>query len=145
MTTDPDVLLDSLAQHLDDLEFGMYRPTGAYPKDPDRPVITLGKLPQSIASAVALNIYWTDPDIFTVKGQPLYLVQLLFREPGPDVRPVLRAERKAFRLLHTTTSGSWPGGVSPLSVTFQHAAPADPEDGNWIKAANYHIRLNPGD
>ena len=44
MTTDPDALLDSLAQRLDDLEFGTYRPTGTYPATVDRPAITLGKL-----------------------------------------------------------------------------------------------------
>ncbi|QNJ56240.1 tail terminator [Gordonia phage Ohgeesy] len=146
MSVDPADLVSSLAQRLDDLEFGFYRPSGPYPTDLDRPAVTLGKLPQNITSAVAINHYLTDPDVFTVEHNPLHLVQLVFREPGPDPRPVLRSERRAFRLLHTLTSGSWPGGVSPLSVTFSHAAPADPDDdGNWTKAANYHIRLNPGD
>lgn len=144
MSVEPADLLEALAQHLDDEGFAMYTASGAYPADPGLPVVTFGKLPPNITSAVALNHYWTDPDWMTVEHNPLHHVQLTFREPGPDPLPVLQRERDAFRLLHSILPGRWPGGVSPLSVTFRSAAPADPVEGSWVKAANYAIRLNPG-
>lgn len=144
MTVEPADLLLALAQHLDDLGFARWSPTGAYPKNLTKPVVTIGKLPQDIVSAVALHYYDTDPDPFTVVENPLHAVQLEFRDPGPSPIPVIRHESTVRGLLHMT-SGTWPGGVTPLSVVFSYAAPADPDNGNWTKAANYEIRLNPGD
>ncbi|WLP90256.1 hypothetical protein [Gordonia sp. NB41Y] len=143
MTVSPTALLRSLAQRLHNAGLALWDPTGAYPRNPSRPVITIGKLPQNIVSAVALNHYFTDPEI-GLEGQPLHLVQLLFREPGPTPTAVVDRERTANKVLHTTSSGIWPGGVSPLSVTFASAAPAESEDDAWLVAANYEIRLNPG-
>lgn len=135
-------LLDSLAQRLDDLGLATWSPTGAYPRDGVLPVVTLGKMPQGIVSAVSLNCYFTDPDVETVEDNPLHLVQLESR--GPTLRSVLDFETALIRDLHTTTSGTWPGGVSPDTVTFSSAAPAEPDDdGSWTKAANFAIRLNP--
>lgn len=141
MTTSPTALLRSLAQRLDDMGFGLYNPTGAYPKNPTLPVVTIGKLPQNIMSAVALNHYFTDPDVDTVSDNPLHYVQLRFREA--DLLDVMDREQEAFALLQSTASGVWPGGVSPDTVTLSSAAPADLEDGAWTKTANYAIRLNP--
>lgn len=141
MSVEPEALLLSLAQHLDDRGFAHYTAEGAYPEILTRPVVTFGKLPQDITSAISLNHYFTDPDRMTVEHNPLHFVQLRFREP--DLLALLDRERAAFRLLHSMLPGRWPGGVSPLSVTFTSAAPADPADGSWVKAANYAIRLNP--
>ncbi|MGC5249496.1 hypothetical protein ACPXB3_21530 [Gordonia sp. DT219] len=143
MSVDPASLLRSLAQRLDDLGFAMWEESGAYPKSPGRPVVTVGKLPQNIVSAIALNHYFTDPDVDTVADNPLHYVQLRFREPGPTPLTVIDREQETFRLLQSTASGVWPGGVSPDTVTLSSAAPADPEDGAWTKTANYAIRLNP--
>lgn len=145
MKVDPHHLQIALAEHLHAEGFAHYSPS-AYPEDLEIPVVTFGKLPQNIIRAVSINHYLTDPDVWTVEHNPLHFVQLRFREPGLDPLPVLERERAAFRLLHTMLPGTWPGGVSPLSVTFSSAAPADPDDdGNWTKAANYRIRLNPGE
>lgn len=141
MSTSPTALLRSLAQRLDDVGFGLYSPTGAYPKTPTLPVVTIGKLPQNIMSAVALNHYFTDPDVDTVSDNPLHYVQLRFREA--ELLEVMDREQEAFALLQSTASGVWPGGVSPDTVTLSSAAPADLEDGAWTKTANYAIRLNP--
>lgn len=145
-TVEPAALLDSLALRLHQIGFAHYQSSGAYPTALTVPVVTFSKLPQNIVSAVSLAHYLTDPDPMTVEHNPLHYVQLTFREPGPDPRPVIRRERAAFRALHSMLPATWPGGVSPLAVTFSSAAPADPdEDGNWTKAANYAIRLNPGE
>lgn len=144
MSVAPADLLLCLAQRLDDLGFALWSPSGAYPAAPDKPVITIGKLPQDIVSAISLNHYFTDPEPELVTSTPLHFVQLEFREPGPSPLLVIERERAALKLLHTMLPGNWPGGMSPLSVTFSSAAPADPENGSWTKTANYSIRLNPG-
>lgn len=144
MSVEPSDLLRSLAQRLDNLGLALWNESGAYPNAPALPVVTVGKLAQNHVSAIALNVYYTDADVSTVEDNPLHLVQLMFREPGPGPIPVMDRERLVFRALHTTTSGLWPGGVAPDTVLLQSAAPADPEDdGAWTKSANYAIRLNP--
>lgn len=145
MTIDPAVLETSLAEHLHALGVGHYQPAGAYPPDLMVPAITVGKLPQSIPSAIAITYYLTESNPDLVLTTPLHMVQLLFREP--DRRTVIDREHTLRRVLHTMLPGSWPGGITPLSVAFSHAAPADPDEGHqaWTKAANYAIRLNPGE
>lgn len=144
MSVDPADLVVALARHLHSAGLGHYAP-GAVPASLSVPFLTIGRLPQAPVSATAITHYMTVPDPETVTSTPLHLVQLFSREA--DMLSVLRRERALIAFLHSILPGTWPGGIAPLSVTLSSAAPASPEEGHraWTKAANFAIRLNPGD
>lgn len=82
---DPGALETSLAQHLHDVGVGHYQPTGVYPPDLMVPAITVGKLPQSIPSAIAITYYLTESNPDLVLTTPLHMVQLMVREDRKSV------------------------------------------------------------
>lgn len=145
MSVDPADLVSSLARHLHNAGLGHYAPDTIAPASLPIPLLAVGRLPQAPVSATAISHYMTVPDSETVTSTPLHLVQLLSREP--DHLSVLRRERALIAFLHSMLPGAWPGGIAPLSVTLSSAAPASPDEGfrAWTKAANFAIRLNPGD
>ena len=147
MSVDAVSLIDSLGRRLHDLGLAHYLGAAVpIPAGIVVPAVALMGLPKSHISAISITPYYEESDPNTWSSTPMHAVQLLFREPGADPRPVLNRERAVRRALCSMLPGVWPGGVAPLSVSFSSAAPADrDDDGCWTRSADYYIRLNPGD
>lgn len=146
MTIHPVEVLDALAWHLDQAGVATYVPSGKYPANPAKPAIFHGQfLTDAPDRALTINLYNTDPDIFTVSSTPLMYVQLRWRGTK-DPRTVQTMAFEGFKTLHTLTPGYWSGGVAPLSVLRTIDGPIDPDaNGRWTKPDSYAIRLNPGE
>jgi hypothetical protein len=132
--------------HMHDNDCAVYRESGLYTKAETKPAVFFGKLRDGANIpdlAVAITLYNTDPDVFTVQTNPLVFLQLRFRGTTDD-RVVIDWAHQAFELLHTLTPGRWPGNVSPLSVTRTIDGLPEPDaNSRWTKADSYAVRLNP--
>lgn len=134
--------LQSLAQRMHDLSVAQWSPDEPYPRDGSLalPAVMLGELGDDPVRAVAVVLYDTDPDIFTVEYSPLHRVQLAWRADSRQT--ALDDADRGFEALHSLTPGLWPGGVAPLWVLRTVNGKPDPDNGTWIKADSYDIRLN---
>ncbi len=141
----PEAVERAIAQHLHDLGLALF--ANAYPASPDKPTVWFGVLPSKPDAAVAVNVYNRDPDPDTTEGNPLVMVQLLWRAAGAQKHPVERLAHAAFEQLHNPkTPAVWPGGLRTLSVVRHITAPAAQDsNGRWTKADSYQIRLTPGE
>jgi hypothetical protein len=141
----PELVEKSIAQYLHNLGLAVY--ADAYPTSPTKPTVWFGILPSKPDLAVAINHYNRDPDPDTTEGNPLVMVQLLWRAPGSQKHPVERLAHAAFEVLHNPrTPVNLPGGLRALSVVRQSSAPpAQDSNVRWTKAENYYIRLTPGE
>lgn len=146
MTIHPVQVMEAFATYLGNSPLCTYSPNGNYPANPSKVAIYHGVYPvTSPDRAVTINLYNTDPDLFTVAANPLMYVQLRWRGTK-DPRTVLNMAHEGFQLLHSLTPGPWPGGVAPLSVLRTIDGPSDPDsNGRWTKPDSYAIRLNPGE
>ena len=136
-------LLDSLAQRMHEQGVATFAPDAVYPPTVTAPAVYFGQLFDSPDHAVAINHYWTGPDTFTQQHHPLMRVQLRWRGTN-DPRVVHALADAGFDALHTLTPGIWPGGLQPLWVQRTIVAPIEPDqNGRWMRADSYEIRLNP--
>ncbi|WFN91479.1 minor capsid protein [Gordonia sihwensis] len=137
-------LLDSLAQYMNDAGVATFAADGIYQPTVTAPAIYFGMLHDKPDTAVAINHYDTDPDVFTHQHNPLMRVQLRWRGDR-DPRTVHRIADKGFTALHTLTPGPWPGGLHPAWVQRTIVAPIETDqNGRWMRCDSYEIRLNPG-
>ena len=144
-TGSPEQVEKAVAQYLHNLGLALY--TNAFPASPNKPVCVFGILPTKPDLAVAINHYNRDPDPDTTEGNPLVMVQLLWRAPDTAKHPVERLAHAAFEVLHNPrTPVNLPGGIRALSVVRHITAPAAQDsNGRWTKADSYQIRLTPGE
>lgn len=136
-------LLDALARQLADLGLVRYSPGGVYSSS-GLPAVVVGRLPDSPDAAVAINRYLTD-ERSSDRGNPQHYVQLRWRLPGADPRPVADLADEAASRLHTETPAVWPGGVRLLWCMRHIAAPIELDDTRtrWERADSYRIQLTP--
>ena len=138
-----DTLQTAIAQHLTTAGLARYAATGAYTPT-GLPAVLFGKLPDKPDAAILINVY--SEDYTRGDGSPDLYVQLRYRTPGQDPRPVNALAHQVFQLLHFEADESnqvW-AGVNILNCRRIIAAPVE-QDGNnrYSRPDSYRITVNP--
>jgi hypothetical protein len=134
-------LLSGLAQHLAASGVGVWHPNGIYA--PAEVAITIGGLPSSPDTAIALAVYGVGPSGDDPTEPDSHVLAQARIRAGQDPRVVDDLADLVFDALHGLSDVVLPDGVLLLQALRTVVAPLGVDgSGRWERADSYSIRVH---
>lgn len=137
-------LYHGFGQWLHDQGVAVYEPNGMYDPDTALPAVIVGDLPDTPNAVIGLTVY-DENTSRGGRGTPDLYLQIRFRLPGLDPRPVDKVADNLSDILHDKSDITLPGGVPVLHAYRTIRGPTWKDDSGKRRERpdSYRLTLNP--